>query len=97
MRELCSLTFLRLTRPSPRVRINDDDPKLEVTFTIGVRKIGRVPVAAATNAVVDDDVVVILGIVVVVVVVVSRPDLTLYATRGRIIRECIISHVPWLS
>lgn len=51
--------------------------ELEVTFTTGVRKIGRVPVAAATNAVNNDD---DDDDIVIVVVVVSCPDLTLRDT-----------------
>jgi len=49
--------------------------ELEVTFTTGVCKIGRVPVAVA-NAVDNDD-----DIVIFVVVVVSRPNLTLRDMR----------------
>lgn len=52
--------------------------ELEVTFTTGVRKIGRVPVAVA-NAVDDDDDDDI--VIFVVVVVVSRPNLTLRDMR----------------
>lgn len=77
-REVCLLTFLRFSfnAADSMGRINDSDFK--GTFTTGVRKIGRVPVGAATSIVI-----VIVIAVVVVVDVVSRPDLALRAMQLR--------------